>query len=45
VTDLGTLGGPDSRATALNGQGTTVGTAETADGHTRAVLWPAPLGG
>ena len=39
MTDLGTLGGPTSRAAALNDRGQIVGDAATASGETHAFLW------
>ncbi|MFL6332145.1 MAG: carboxypeptidase regulatory-like domain-containing protein [Pyrinomonadaceae bacterium] len=39
VTDLGTLGGVNSEATAINNAGQVTGTAETASGQQRAFLW------
>jgi probable HAF family extracellular repeat protein len=39
VTNLGTLGGPEGAARAINASGQIVGWAETADGARRAVLW------
>ncbi|HVR37286.1 MAG TPA: Ig-like domain-containing protein, partial [Methylomirabilota bacterium] len=39
VSDLGTLGGDDSRATDINGTGQIVGVSRTADGSDRAFLW------
>ncbi len=37
--NLGTLGGAQSSASAVNGLGTVVGSAETASGERHAVLW------
>lgn len=42
LTELGTLGGPDSQITDLNEHGEAVGYAMTAEFGTHAVLWPAP---
>jgi probable HAF family extracellular repeat protein len=39
IQDLGTLGGRDSWATALNGAGQVVGYAHTARGLQHAFLW------
>lgn len=39
VTELGTLGGDTSRATAINGRGMVTGTSATADGAEHAFLW------
>src|SRR5215467_7119511 len=39
VADLGTLGGPNSRAFALNDKGQVVGQADTPDRHSHAFLW------
>ncbi|MEV6695002.1 hypothetical protein AB0M35_26360 [Micromonospora sp. NPDC051196] len=39
LTDLGTLGGATSRATAVNDLGAVLGTGETATGARRPVLW------
>lgn len=39
VRDLGTLGGANSRAHAINEQGWVVGEAEAKGGYTRAFLW------
>jgi probable HAF family extracellular repeat protein len=39
VTDLGTLGGNESSAMAINASGTIVGSTQTTDGELRAVLW------
>lgn len=39
VTNLGTLGGENSRATAVNNAGQVVGVADTADGQQHAFLW------
>lgn len=39
ITDLGTLGGDHSSATAINGAGQIVGVARTAEGFDRAFLW------
>lgn len=37
--DLGTLGGTNAIATAVNNRGEAAGTSDTADGTTRAFLW------
>lgn len=37
--DLGTLGGPDGNALAVNDHGVLAGVAQTADGASRPVLW------
>ncbi|MEU8233041.1 hypothetical protein AB0C12_25975 [Actinoplanes sp. NPDC048967] len=37
--ELGTLGGPDGNATAVNDKGVFAGVAQTADGTSRPVLW------
>ena len=39
ITDLGTLGGKTSRATAINNRGEVIGKAETASGVSHAFLW------
>jgi probable HAF family extracellular repeat protein len=39
VTDLGTLGGPSARATAIGADGRIVGWSFTADGFQRGFLW------
>jgi probable HAF family extracellular repeat protein len=39
TTDLGTLGGPDSEAIAINDQGQIVGWADTKRGNRHAVVW------
>ena len=39
VTDLGTLGGTDSNARAINGDGVVVGWSMRSDGMQRAVAW------
>ncbi|MFF5216835.1 hypothetical protein [Micromonospora sp. NPDC000442] len=39
LTDLGTLGGATSRATAVNDLGVVFGSADTAAGARRPVLW------
>ena len=39
ITDLGTLGGRFSEATAVNGRGQVVGTSRTASGERRVFLW------
>ncbi len=44
VRDLGTLGGANSRAYAINEQGWVVGEAETKEGHLRAFLWTPDQG-
>lgn len=44
VRDLGTLGGANSRAYAINEQGWVVGEAETAKGPLRAFLWTPEQG-
>ncbi|HMP75315.1 MAG TPA: Ig-like domain-containing protein [Kiritimatiellia bacterium] len=44
VRDLGTLGGANSRAYAVNEQGWVVGEAETREGHLRAFLWTPESG-
>ena len=43
LTDLGTLGGPDSWANAINQRGQVVGKADTAAGETHAFLWEREL--
>ncbi|HDX9707786.1 TPA: HAF repeat-containing protein [Bacillus thuringiensis] len=40
VTDLGTLGGPNSAAAAINTQSVIVGSSETSSGTSAAVIWP-----
>ena len=42
VTDLGTLGGNESRAYGINEIGQVVGESKTADGHFHAFLWTPP---
>jgi probable HAF family extracellular repeat protein len=39
LTDLGTLGGPESHAAAINEAGDVVGVSYDADGTGHAVLW------
>jgi probable HAF family extracellular repeat protein len=39
VTDLGTLGGPESSASSINSKGQIVGSAKTADGQTHAFFY------
>ena len=39
ITDLGTLGGPESQAHAINEQGQIVGWSDTAAGELHAFLW------
>ena len=39
ITDLGTLGGDQSSADAVNSQGWIVGTAWLKNGHRHGVLW------
>jgi probable HAF family extracellular repeat protein len=39
AVDLGTLGGPNSRATGINHEGVVAGLAATSAGATHAVLW------
>ena len=39
MTDLGTLGGPDSRAVAINDLGQVIGWGAAASGETHAFLW------
>lgn len=41
MDDLGTLGGADSQADAINSAGLVVGWAMTADGQRHAALWHA----
>ncbi len=53
ITELGTLGGAQSYAAAINEQGQVVGSSSTTDGQSRAFLWengrmtalPTPKGG
>ncbi|HDX9707795.1 TPA: hypothetical protein ROY17_005584 [Bacillus thuringiensis] len=40
VIDLGTLGGPNSAASAINTQAFIVGASETSFGTSTAVIWP-----
>jgi probable HAF family extracellular repeat protein len=44
VTDLGTLGGKGSGATAINDQGVAVGSAQVASGIYHAFLWSSTTG-
>ena len=44
LIDLGTLGGTNSRAYALNARGQVVGESETVTGQSRAFLWEAGRG-
>lgn len=44
LTDLGTLGGSLSEATAINDLGQVVGSAETSEGYQRAFIWDANNG-
>lgn len=44
VRDLGTLGGANSRALAINEEGWVVGEADTRNGPTRAFLWTPESG-
>ncbi len=44
ATDLGTLGGADSRATSINDSGHVVGMARDTSGYLRAFLWTPTLG-
>jgi probable HAF family extracellular repeat protein len=39
ITDLGTLGGTDSSARAINARGAVAGVSTTASGETHAFLW------
>jgi probable HAF family extracellular repeat protein len=39
ITDLGTLGGDDSRALGINDEGQIVGTSHTSAGYYHAFLW------
>jgi len=39
MLDLGTLGGDNSQATAINDKGQIVGSANTASGDSHAALW------
>src|SRR4051812_36728570 len=39
ITDLGTLGGDDTRATALNENGQVTGQSKTVSGETHVFLW------
>ena len=39
VADLGTLGGSESGAVAINGRGWIAGTAQLRNSHRHAVLW------
>lgn len=39
MTDLGTLGGTDSRAVAINDRGQVIGTSSTASGRYHAFIW------
>jgi probable HAF family extracellular repeat protein len=39
LTDLGTLGGPNSQATGINERGQVIGTSDAADGRNHAFVW------